>query len=70
MSEKKTVTVRIPVAVWSDGKWVSFANSSYLSAEERIQSLKEMYPTADRHTWITAEVPVPETTEVQGRVEG
>ncbi len=69
----KTVTVRIPVAVDAAGKWCSTYGSDDTLDEVfqvRIQTEAEDYSLSlPSIVWVTAEVPVPEPTEVEGRVE-
>lgn len=72
MSEKKTVTVRIPVAVDRELKWVVGCCGSIWGDADAESETAEMgfnHLNCPSIVWITAEVPVPETTEVQGRVE-
>lgn len=67
----KTVTVRIPVAVFGDGDWGVSSGSSTDDSDELLVNLKSEWGPHDRAIhWITAEVPVPEPREVRGRVEG
>lgn len=65
----KTVTVRIPVAVYPDGEWGADANS-HRDDESNLKYLHNNW--CEEHmsvVWITAEVPIPEPVEVEGRVE-
>lgn len=65
----KTVTVRIPVAVFDDGEWGTAAYCDNATEFEMLSALKDDYGPHERSiVWITAEVPVPEPVEVLGRV--
>lgn len=70
----KTVTVRIPVAVDASGLWASdssMANTDGRNEMYSIQALREIQGNemSLATCWITAEVPIPEPVEVEGRVE-
>lgn len=73
MSEKKTVTVRIPVAVDVESDWCVGSIDVKMTDKDKSDSAEEFADMCclERPSivWITAEVPVPEQTEVQGRVE-
>lgn len=65
----KTVTVRIPVAVYPDGEWGAEA-TSHRDDERNLICLRDSW--CEEHmsiVWITAEVPIPEPVEVRGEVE-
>lgn len=70
----KTVTVRIPVASFLDGIVISGPCNNNLTESEKLHYLevecKECgYDVAGWINWITAELPIPEPVEVEGRVE-
>lgn len=63
----KTVPVRIAVAVNKDGSWTSGGDSSSSEAEAILAA----DPLAgERIVWVTANVPLPDETEVRGEVDG
>lgn len=62
----KTIPVRIAVAVNKDGSWTSGGDSNSTDAEAILEA--GLLP-GDRLVWITANVPLPEETEVRGEVE-
>lgn len=70
----KTVTVRIPVAVDADGNWCVGSMEAACKDNDKEESSRENAEFCslgeESIVWITAEVPVPEQAEVQGRVEG
>jgi len=69
----KTVTVRIPVAVDGNGRWVCGASDDIAGDIHNADSTREYCDMIDivdaSIVWITAEVPVPEPVEVEGSVE-
>ena len=68
----KTVKVRIPVAVDGNGRWVCGTSDNIEGDIHNADSTREycdMIGIADASiVWITAEVPIPEPVEVEGRV--
>lgn len=72
----KTVAVRIPVAVDDESDWCVGSNGSRntgMTERECLGSTKEfaeMIGLGHHHVvWITAEVPISEPVEVEGRAE-
>lgn len=64
----KTVKVRIAVAVDPTGCWNSAGGGS-LSDSDAMEFAAEVLETGEAHFWLTAELPVPEVTEVAATVE-
>lgn len=68
----KTVTVRIPVAINSSGEWVTTYASDKMKAEELLENTltdaSDCLMGETQHHFITAEVPIPEPVEVEGKV--
>lgn len=69
-----TVKVRIPVASFTDGVAISGPCNTGLTDDEKLKYLeiecKECgYDAWELVNWIIAEVPTPEPTEIEGKVE-
>lgn len=69
----KTVRVRIPVAVDCEADWCVGSIDVGMTKKDSLNSCEEfaeMCCLEDHHVvWITAEVPLPEPSEVEGVVE-
>lgn len=63
----RTVRVRIACAVEPDGSWFSFGTDNM---PDPMSVAKVAAGQHGRAHWITADLPIPEPVEVQGRVEG
>lgn len=64
----KTIKVRIACAVDSNGKWCSMGWSNEEDAMLEMSSLEHVDDYAVVH-WIEAEVPVPGSEVIQGKVK-
>lgn len=65
----KTVKVRIPVAVYPDGRWDIRRSGSFESEEELMNELQyASLPWKREIQWHEFEVPIPKPVEVEGRV--
>ena len=63
----KTVKVRIAVAVDPKGHWQA---SGWRDAGEEVwDCVLDCVDDGEARFWITAELPIPESIEVQGKVE-
>lgn len=65
----KTVPVRIAVIVKPDGRWSAGGTHEFSDAQVIDEARSEL-DAGDRLVWVTANVPLPEETEVRGEVEG
>lgn len=70
----RTTKVRIPVASFTDGTVISGPCNTGLNDDEKLKLLatecKECgYDTWEFVNWIVADVPVPESIEIDGEVE-
>jgi hypothetical protein len=64
----KTVKVMLPVAIDYTGKWYSGPSWSEADPLEQLDALRRQLSGFSQHMLITAEVPIPEPVEVEGRV--
>ena len=63
---KKTVTVRIAVAVDPSGDWSA---SGWKDAKDAMGCAVESIGVGEARYWVTAELPIPQAPEVEGKVE-
>ncbi|TPG41930.1 hypothetical protein EAH89_28195 [Roseomonas nepalensis] len=67
MSEPKTITVRIAVAVDAEGKW--FASGWHdARGNDAMTAASEQVALGEARYWVTAELPLPMVTEVPGTI--
>ncbi len=64
----KTVKVRIAVSIDPLGAWAA-AGGDTLSEKAAIDMTLDCVDHGESTHWVTAELPVPETSEVAGKVE-
>lgn len=69
MSTQKTVKVRILVAVDSKGEWSAYGYTNNDEATNHECLWLEGMDGREAYYWVTAEVPIPETKEIEGKVE-
>ena len=67
MTEPKTVTARIALAVSPDGKWNAVGCNDV--DDDDAMSLAMMDLPVCTAYWVTVTVPVPEAQEIAGKVE-
>ena len=65
----KTIKVRIAVAVDKDGKYVASAYNSNDSWDECMSCALDLLEPGEARYWVTAELPLPETGTIEGKIE-
>ncbi len=68
MTEPKTATVRIAVAVDQDGDWAA-CGAIYITDEEMMGDATYHLNDGAARYWVTATLPIPEPQEISGTVE-
>jgi hypothetical protein len=69
MSDKPTVKVRIAVAMKNDTYWVAEGCSTWKSDRDALRSVRRLAGDNCTTYIVTAELPIPAPTEVEGTVE-
>ncbi len=64
----KTVKVRLPVAVDSEGVWCGYGAKTQTDKDTSSFVISQVGPVYQLQ-WITAELPIPSIPEVAGEVE-
>ncbi len=67
MTEPKTVTARIALAVGPDGGW--FASGLADDGDGAMDCVVESVSAGEARYWVTATLPIPEAREIAGTVE-
>lgn len=72
MTAPKTIRVRIPVLVNTEGKWASLSCTHKQSKDAgQLEHWQHFYVTPTQNVvWVEADVPLPVAQVVEGRVEG
>lgn len=65
---RKTVKVRVAVAIDPTGRWAAFGQAKLLD-KAALNEAGESFTAGAAHYWLTAELPVPEADEVVATVE-